>query len=203
MKGRVIFMEELPATALGVKVSDGVILSAERRLSYGGYVLSRSAKKVFKIDRFGIAGAGIIGDVQTLTRIMNIEIKYYELYNNRKIGVKAAAKLLSVILYQNKWMPYISELLFGGIDDQGPQLYILDPIGSLIEDSYAAVGSGARTAIGVLEAEYDPSLSVDKAKEIVTKAMKAAIERDVTSGDGIDILIIKKDNTEEEFIKLT
>ncbi|MCG2909928.1 MAG: proteasome subunit beta, partial [Stygiolobus sp.] len=51
--------------------------------------------------------------------------------------------------------------------------------------------------------EYDPSLSVDKAKEIVTKAMKAAIERDVTSGDGIDILIIKKDNTEEEFIKLT
>ena len=195
-------MEELPATALGVKLNDAVILAGERRLSYGSFVLSRSAKKVFKIGRFGIAGAGIIGDVQTLTRIMDVEIRYYEMYNNRKITTKAAAQLLSVILYQNKWMPYISELIFGGYDDDGPKLFILDPIGSLIEDVYAAVGSGARIAIGVLESEYSPDLSVDKAKEIVIKAMKASIERDVTSGDGIDLLIIKKDGIQEEFVKI-
>ncbi|WP_369611504.1 archaeal proteasome endopeptidase complex subunit beta [Sulfurisphaera javensis] len=195
-------MEELPATALGVKLNDGVILAAERRLSYGGFVLSRAAKKVFKIGRFGIAGAGIMGDIQTLTRVMNVEIKYYEMYNNKPISVKAAAKLLSVILYQYKWTPFISELLFGGIDEEGPKLFVLDPIGSLIEDSYAAVGSGARVAIGVLEAEYDPNMSLDKGKEVVLKALKAAIERDVTSGDGIDILMIKRDNTSaEDFIK--
>lgn len=196
-------MEELPATALGIRLNDGVILAAERRLSYGGFVLSRSAKKVFKIGRFGIAGAGIMGDIQTLTRIMNMEIKYYEIYNNKPISVKSAAKLLSVILYQYKWTPFISELLFGGIDEEGSKLFVLDPIGSLIEDNYAAVGSGARVAVGVLEAEYDPSMSLDKGKEIVTKAIKAAIERDTTSGDGIDILTIKRDNTtSEDFIKI-
>ncbi|BAB65301.1 MULTISPECIES: archaeal proteasome endopeptidase complex subunit beta [Sulfurisphaera] len=196
-------MEELPATALGIKLNDGIILAAERRLSYGGFVLSRSAKKVFKIGRFGIAGAGIMGDIQTLTRLMNVEIKYYEMYNNKPISVKAAAKLLSVILYQYKWTPFISELLFGGVDDEGPKLFVLDPIGSLIEDNYAAVGSGARVAIGVLESEYDPSMNLDKGKEIVLKALKAAIERDVTSGDGIDILTIKRDNTSsEDFIKI-
>lgn len=196
-------MEELPATALGVKLNDGVILAAERRLSYGTFVLSRSAKKVFRVGRFGIAGAGIMGDIQTLTRLMNIEIKYYELYNNKPISVKAAAKLLSVILYQYKWTPFISELLFGGVDVDGPKLFVLDPIGSLIEDNYASVGSGARIAIGTLESEYEPNLSVDKGKELVIKAMKAAIERDVTSGDGIDVLVIKRDNSfSEEFIKL-
>mgnify|MGYP001772586069 CR=1 FL=1 len=196
-------MEELPATALGVKLNEGIILAAERRLSYGGFVLSRSAKKVFKLGRFGIAGAGIMGDIQTLTRIMNMEIKYYEMYNSKPISVRSAAKLLSVILYQYKWTPFISELLFGGIDEEGPKLFVLDPIGSLIEDSYAAVGSGARVAVGVLEAEYDPSTPLDKGKEIVTKAIKAAIERDTTSGDGIDILTIKRDNTStEDFIKI-
>ncbi|MBP1358264.1 MAG: archaeal proteasome endopeptidase complex subunit beta [Sulfolobus sp.] len=196
-------MEELPATALGIRLNDGVILAAERRLSYGGFVLSRSAKKVFKIGRFGIAGAGIMGDIQTLTRIMNMEIKYYEIYNNKPISVKSAAKLLSVILYQYKWTPFISELLFGGIDEEGSKLFVLDPIGSLIEDNYAAVGSGARVAVGVLEAEYDPSMSLDKGKEMVTKAIRAAIERDTTSGDGIDILTIKRDNTSsEDFIKI-
>ncbi len=38
-------MEELPSTAIGLKTSDGIILGSERRLSYGGYVLSREAKK--------------------------------------------------------------------------------------------------------------------------------------------------------------
>nr|6Z46_H Chain H, Proteasome subunit beta [Sulfolobus acidocaldarius]6Z46_I Chain I, Proteasome subunit beta [Sulfolobus acidocaldarius]6Z46_J Chain J, Proteasome subunit beta [Sulfolobus acidocaldarius]6Z46_K Chain K, Proteasome subunit beta [Sulfolobus acidocaldarius]6Z46_L Chain L, Proteasome subunit beta [Sulfolobus acidocaldarius]6Z46_M Chain M, Proteasome subunit beta [Sulfolobus acidocaldarius]6Z46_N Chain N, Proteasome subunit beta [Sulfolobus acidocaldarius]6Z46_V Chain V, Proteasome subu len=189
-------------TAIGIKTKDGVVLAAERRLSYGDFVLSKSARKVFKLGRFGIAGAGIVGDIQTLTRIMNVEIKYYEMYNSRKISARAAAKLLSVILYQNKVLPYISELLFGGVDEDGPKLFILDPIGSLIEDSYAAVGSGARVAIGVLEAEYNESLTSEAAKELAIKSMKSAVERDVMSGDGIDILIINKNNIYEDFIKI-
>ncbi|BDC19284.1 archaeal proteasome endopeptidase complex subunit beta [Acidianus sp. HS-5] len=183
-------MEELPSTAVGIKLNDGVILAAERRLSYGGYVLSKQAKKVHIISRFGIAGAGLFGDLQALTRIMNAEIKYYELYNERPISTKAAAKLLSIILYQYKYTPFISEILFAGVDNGVSQLYVLDPLGSLLDDVYAAVGSGARVAIGVLEAEYDQKMPLDKGKEVVIKSIKASIERDITSGDGIDILTI-------------
>ncbi len=183
-------MEELPSTAVGIKLKDGVILAAERRLSYGGYVLSKQAKKVHIIGRFGIAGAGLFGDLQALTRIMNAEIKYYELYNERPISTKAAAKLLSIILYQYKYTPFISEILFAGVDNGISQLYVLDPLGSLLDDVYAAVGSGARVAIGVLEAEYDQNMPLDKGKEIVIKSIKASIERDITSGDGIDILTL-------------
>ncbi|MEM0374542.1 MAG: archaeal proteasome endopeptidase complex subunit beta [Sulfolobaceae archaeon] len=196
-------MEELPATALGIRTNEGVILGAERRLAYGGYVLSRAAKKVHKIGRFGIAGVGLFGDLQLLTRIMNVEIKNYELHVGRMIPVRSAAKLLSVILYQYKFMPFISEILFAGIDENGPQLFVLDPIGSLIEDVYAAVGSGAKVAIGILESEYSPDISIDNAKNLAIKALRATIQRDVTSGDGIDILVLKKDgNSEENFIPI-
>lgn len=188
-------MEELPATALGIRIDDGIVIAAERRLSYGGYVLSKQAKKISKVGKFLMAGAGIYGDLQTLTRVMNVQIKYYEMSTGRPISVRAAAKLLSVILYQYKIMPFISEILFGGIDNNGPQLYVLDPIGSLIEDSYAAVGSGARVAIGVLEAEYNPKMDLDSTVQLATKAMRASIERDVTSGDGIDIIALDKNGT--------
>ncbi|MCI2415586.1 MAG: archaeal proteasome endopeptidase complex subunit beta [Candidatus Aramenus sp.] len=193
-------MEELPSTAVGIKLKDGVILGAVRRLSYGGYVLSKSAKKVFSLGRFGIAGAGLFGDFQSIVRIMNVEIKYYELANNRPITTKAAAKLLSVLLYQYKYMPFISEILFGGIDDGTPQFFVLDPLGSLLDDVYAAVGSGARVAIGVLESEYKDTLSVSEGKELVIRALRASIERDVTSGDGIDVLTITRDKIDSEFI---
>ncbi|MBW9140535.1 MAG: archaeal proteasome endopeptidase complex subunit beta [Candidatus Aramenus sp.] len=193
-------MEELPSTAIGIKLKDGVILGAVRRLSYGGYVLSKSAKKVFSLGRFGIAGAGLFGDFQSIVRIMNVEIKYYELANNRPITTKAAAKLLSVLLYQYKYMPFISEILFGGIDDGTPQFFVLDPLGSLLDDVYAAVGSGARVAIGVLESEYKDTLSISEGKELVIRALRASIERDVTSGDGIDVLTITRDKIDSEFI---
>jgi len=45
-------------------------------------------------------------------------------------------------------------------------------------------------------------LTIEEAKNLVTRAIKSAISRDIMSGDGIDFLIITKDGTREESIKL-
>jgi len=37
------------ATAVGITFADGVILAAEKRVSFGNYVVSKSGKKIFKI----------------------------------------------------------------------------------------------------------------------------------------------------------
>ncbi|BBD71982.1 proteasome subunit beta [Sulfodiicoccus acidiphilus] len=194
-------MEELPATAVGMALKDAVVLAAERRLSYGGYVISKAAKKVNKLGRFGIAGVGLFGDLQALERIMEVEMKYYELYNGSSISVKAAAKLLSTLLYQYKYTPFISETIFGGVDAHGPQLFILDPLGSLIEDNFAAVGSGAKVAIGVLETEFRKEMSIEEGKNLALKSVKASIERDVLSGDGVDVLVISNAGVQESFFR--
>jgi proteasome beta subunit len=89
----------------------------------------------------------------------------------------------------------------GGLDDEGPSLYVLDVLGSLIPDKYAAVGSGTEIAVGVLEEGYKEGLSVEEAKPLVTRAIKSAISRDAMSGDGIDFLIITKDGVAEESVK--
>ncbi|MEM4789444.1 MAG: proteasome subunit beta, partial [Ignisphaera sp.] len=129
------------ATAVGLKVNEGIVVGAEKRISYGGFVLSKAGKKVFKIgDRMAMAAAGLFGDMQTISRIITAEVMYREVLTSRKISVRATAKLLSAILYSYKLMPFISEIIFAGYDEEGFHLYVLDPIGSLIEDEYAAVG---------------------------------------------------------------
>ncbi len=51
------------ATTVGLVCKDGAILASERRYSYGTFVMSKVAKKVFKItDNIGVGCAGIIGD---------------------------------------------------------------------------------------------------------------------------------------------
>ena len=191
------------ATAAGVKVKDGVVLGAEKRFSYGGYILSKVGKKVFAIgDRFGIACAGLVADIQAISRIMLAEVKYYETVTGRPMSVRTAAKLLANVLYSYKLMPLISETLFGGVDNTGPHLFVMDPLGSLIEDDYASVGTGAPIAIGIIESEYKPEMNIDEAKNLVIKSIKAAVSRDALSGDGIDILIITSEGIKEEFIRI-
>jgi proteasome beta subunit len=190
----------LGATTVGLRVEEGVVLASEKRISYGFTVTSKSAKKIFKIsDHLGIACAGLIGDMQAIARSLRAELRLYELDTNRKMSIKAAAKLLANILFSQRYMPLMSETLVGGVDDTGSHLFVLDVIGSLIEDDYAALGSGATIAIGILETGYRKDMTVDEARSLAIKAMRAAIERDALSGDGIDVLAITKKGAEEGF----
>jgi proteasome beta subunit len=74
-------------------------------------------------------------------------------------------------------------------------------LGSVIPDKYAAVGSGAEIATGVLEDGYKDNMEMEEAKKLVERAMKSAISRDVMSGDGIDMLLITKEGIEEHSVK--
>jgi len=119
----------------------------------------------------------------------------------RSIAVKAAAKLLSNLLFAHRLAPLITQTIVGGIDEEGPSIYVLDVLGSVMPDKYAVVGSGTEIAMGVLEEAYKDNLSMEEAKDLVTRAMKSAISRDIMSGDGIDFLIITKKGIQEESIK--
>lgn len=187
------------ATTIGIVCSDGVVLASEKRMSYGYFVMSRASKKVFKItDRVGAACAGLMGDMQTLVREVAAYSNLHALETGRSVSVRATAKLMGNLLFRRRLFPYITQTIVGGVDENGPALFVLDPLGSVIEDKYASVGSGAELAMGILEAEYRSDITVEEAKELAKKAIKAAIARDVGSGDGVDLLVITKDGVKEE-----
>lgn len=191
----------LGATTVGVVCKDGVVLSSEKRVAYGYMVMSKMGRKIFKItDTIGAACAGLVADMQILIRQVGAYSKLFELEHNRKITVRTTAKTISNLLFQRRLFPYITQTIIGGIDDEGPNLYVLDPLGSLIPDKYATVGSGAEIAVGVLEAGYKEGLTLQEGRDLVFSAMKSALARDIASGDGVDILIISKDGIKEESI---
>ena len=190
------------ATTVGIVFHGGVILAAEKRVTYGGFIMSRGGKKVFKVtDRIGVACAGLVGDMQILAREMEAQANLYSMDVGRPISVNSAAKLMANVLFNRRYAPLITQTIVGGIDEDGPSLYVLDVLGSLIPDKYAAVGSGTETAIGVVEEGYKENLSLKEAKELITRGVKAAINRDAMSGDGLDFVIITKDGVTEESTK--
>jgi proteasome beta subunit len=190
------------ATTIGAVFHDGVILASEKRVAYGYLIVSKGVKKVFKItDQIGAACAGLVGDMQILAKEVEAQASLYSMDVGRKISVRSASKLMANILFNRRYAPLITQTIVGGLDEEGPSLYVLDVLGSLIPDKYAAVGSGTELAIGVLEESYKETMKLKEIKDLVTRAIKSAISRDVMSGDGIDFLIITKDGVTEETIK--
>jgi proteasome beta subunit len=190
------------ATTIGVVCRDGVILASEKRVAYGYLIVSKGVKKVFKItDQIGAACAGLVGDMQILVREVEAQANLYSMDVGRRISVRSAAKLMANILFNRRYAPLITQTIVAGLDEEGPSLYVLDVLGSVLPDKYAVVGSGTEIAIGVLEEGYKEDMKVKDAKELVTRSIKSAISRDVMSGDGIDYLIISKEGITEESTK--
>ncbi len=186
------------ATVVGMTFKDGIMLGAEKRISYGNYLVSRSGKKVFRIsDNVGAACAGMVADMQILVREMQSLVKIREFELRRPIPPNSVAKLMSVLLFERRFFPLITQVIIGGVDDK-PSIYVLDPLGSVIPDEYSCVGSGTEIAIGVIEAGYSRDMGENSAKELLAKSIRSAVKRDTASGDGVDILTITKQGSKEE-----
>jgi proteasome beta subunit len=187
------------ATTVGIVCVDGVILASEKRVTYGGFIMSRGGKKVFKVtDQIGVACAGLVGDMQVLAREVEAQAKLFSMDVGRKISVRAASKLMANILFNRRYAPLYTQTIVAGLDEEGGSLYVLDVLGSLIPDKYSAVGSGTEVAIGVIEEAYKETITIKEAKELITRAIKSAVNRDSMSGDGIDFLIVTKEGVTEE-----
>jgi proteasome beta subunit len=152
--------------------------------------MSKSAKKVFQITpKIGAACAGFVADMQMLIRDATAAINLYKIENRIEPKVRTVAKILSNYLFSSRFFPYLMESIVGGFDEDGSHIIVLDPLGSMIEDDYAVVGSGAEIAIGVVESEYRENMTPKELYDLSIKAIKASMARDAASGNGIDILI--------------
>jgi len=189
------------ATAIGAIYDNGILLAADRRVSYGTFIMSKNAKKVYKItDKVAIVSAGLISDIQTLVRTAKYDANMYKLQTNRDMTARAMAKLLSNALFSMRLTPLLTQTIVGGFDFDKKSVYVLDAMGSIIEDKYAALGSGATVALGVLESTFKDGLNYDALKGLVLNAIRAALERDTASGNGLDLLNIDQRGMTEEFV---
>jgi proteasome beta subunit len=190
------------ATAIGISYDGGIILAAEKRVSYGNFVVNKNTKKIFPVTEFvGAACAGMIADMQVLVRQVSALAKIRRLEIRRNVATNSIAKLMSVIMFERRFFPLLTQVVVGGVEYR-PQIFTLDPLGSVLPDDYAAVGSGAEMALGVMDAEYSRDMSEENARNLVIKAIKSSILRDSSSGDGIDMLTITKNILREDMLAI-
>jgi len=178
-------------TTIGVVCRDGVILASDTRVTMGFYVAHKYGKKIYKIDdHLAMTIAGTVADAQRTVDILTANAQLYKLNMGRPMPVNSAARLVANLLFSSRYLPLLTQVLVGGVDDSGPHVFSLDPFGSLTEEKCVATGSGSPIAYGVLEDKYKENMPVKEVLPIIVKAVGSAMKRDAASGDNFNVAII-------------
>ncbi|MEA3378254.1 MAG: proteasome subunit beta [Nanoarchaeota archaeon] len=194
-------------TTVGIVCKDGIILAADKRATAGGLVSNRRTKKVHQIsEHMAITTAGLVSDAQLFTRIIKAQLSLITIRKGKEPIVKEAAHLLASLSYSNirkpSMVPGIVGFLLAGVDKNGNHLYELGIDGSVTKsEDFRSDGSGSIFALGVLETLYKKDMLCSDGIKLVVKAINAAIQMDVHTGNGIDVFKITKDGVKKVLTK--
>ena len=185
-------------TTIGIVCQDSIVFATDTRATMGSFIAHKHAKKVLKIDdHLAMTIAGAVGDAQAVFEILKANASLFKCENGRPMPVKSATRLLANLLFSVRVAPLLLQALVGGVDDTGPHIFALDPLGSVTEEKCVSTGSGSPIAYGILETEFKEGMTEKEALPIIVKAVGSAMKRDSASGDSFDVAVITREGFRE------
>jgi proteasome beta subunit len=183
-------------TILGIVCKNGIVMAGDNRVTIGqSLIVQKDYEKVYPINNYLLfAGCGSATETQKVAKILTAELKLKELRSKSRPSVKQAASLLSNIQVSQ------SAFILSGVDEDG-ETYLYEITGgflNLVKDYTASLGSGMPYVLGLLERQYKKGLSVREGIELAKESLKSSTQRDVASGNGIDIYSITKEGIKKE-----
>ncbi|XP_074555885.1 proteasome subunit beta type-1-like [Curcuma longa] len=204
-------------TCVAIAGSDYCVIAADTRLSVGYSIYTRDYSKICKLeDKCVLATSGFQGDMKALQKNLAARHLIYQHQHNKQMGCPAMAQLLSNTLYYKRFFPYYTFNILGGLDSNGKGcVFTYDAVGSYERVGYSAQGTGAGLIIPVLDNQLkSPSplllpakdavtpLSEVEAVDLVKDVFASATERDIYTGDKVEIVVINASGIRQELMEL-
>ncbi|KAK2195004.1 bifunctional Proteasome beta-type subunit [Babesia duncani] len=175
-------------TTLGFVFDHGVIVAVDSRASSGSTIATQSISKVIEINSYLLGTmAGGAADCCYWERHLAKLCRLYELRNEERISVAAAAQYLANIFFYFRGYGLSAGTMIAGCDHRGPQLFLVMDSGEKLAGRLFSVGSGSMFAYGVVDQGYRSDLSVDEAVALATRAIYHAAHRDAFSGGAVNV----------------
>ena len=173
------------ATIVAVDCTDGVLLAGDRLVVRDGAVVG-TRRHVFEFEDVGAAAVG--DDPDAFRRQLDAAIRAYTVEGGEP-GMDAVARMAADAVGAGD-----VEALVVARDESG-WAQVRSVTDGVLDERIAALGSGAPTVLGRLEAIGDVDL--EDAESGVRKAFQAAAARDPGTGEEIDVWRLADEGDEE------
>jgi 20S proteasome subunit alpha 2 len=166
-------------TSLGIKARDGVVIATEKKLP--PLMDEKSLEKVSKLtDSAGQVHSGMGPDARVLLRKGRKAAQKYFRYYKENITVLGLVRELAAIMQEYTQSggvrPFGVSLLVAGVDDDGPQLFQVDPSGSYFGWKASAIGKNMINARTFLEKRYNDDMELEDAIHTALLTLKEGFD---------------------------
>jgi len=176
---------KLGSTAIGIQTSEGVILAVEKRIT-SPLMEPTSIEKIVEVDtHIACAFSGLTADSKTLIDRARVESQNHWFTYDEKMQVESVAQAVSNLAIQFgdsdddagvMSRPFGVAMLFAGYDENGTQLYHMDPSGTYLQFDAKAIGSGSEGAQQSLQEAYHKSITLKEATKSAFTILKQVME---------------------------
>ncbi|AQZ09118.1 PRE10 (YOR362C) [Zygosaccharomyces parabailii] len=177
-------------TSVGIRCNDGVVFAVEK-LVLSKLLVPKRNVKIQTIDRHvGCVYSGLIPDGRHLVNRGREEAQSHKKTYSEPIPLPTLADRLGYYVQAhtlyNSVRPFGVTAIFGGVDEKGPHLYMLEPSGTYWGYKGTATGKGRQTAKAELEKIIDQHPEGISARHAIKEAAKV-------------IYMAHEDNKEKDF----
>jgi 20S proteasome subunit alpha 7 len=140
---------------IGLRVKDGVVLAVEK-LVHSKLLVPGANRRIQAIDRhIGLASSGLLADGRHISNrardeAANYRDNYRELAPLKELSDRLSLYVQAYTLYSSV-RPFGCSTILGGVDKNGPSIYVIEPSGVFYGYHGAAVGKGRQLAKTELE----------------------------------------------------
>lgn len=187
-------------TSLAITTDSSIIIASDTRHCSEMGINSREASKIYKLDEFFLVLTGFYADGYDISIRLKYALMDYKSRNNRNIKISSLANLLHNLLYSRRFFPYYSYALLCGFEGDEPCIFSYDPVGSYSKTKCRVDGSSGAMIQPILDSVVDGKnwecerkiLNCEEVEELVKMVFVSATERDVNTGDSLEMVIMKK-----------
>ena len=183
-------------TSLGIKAKNGVVLCTDKKLS-SKLIESADVHKLEKITpSCGFVYSGVGPDYRVLVKKARKQAQaYYLTYRGLKpirALVQDTAAVCQEYTQSGGVRPFGVSLLVAGFDDEGPQLFQVDPSGAFFGWQASAIGKNSKNAKSFLEKRYNEDVELDDAIHTALLTMREGFEGEMNEHN-IELAVIGED----------
>ncbi len=185
-------------TTVGIKTPEGIVLATDRRATMGYYVADKDVVKIEPLDEnSAITIAGSVSQAQSFAHMLRINLEYTKARRGWDLSPAELAKLSAHSIQRAGGIH--GQFILATRDESGAKLWDVGGDGSLIpKKDFTVSGSGTGPAVGVMEStDWENVKTLEDAKTVCTKAIKASTQRDVASGNGLVVYVLPNEGDYE------
>ena len=178
-----------------VKGKDFVLIAADNYSMNAIIRQSNQCTKLKNIDQNKVLGlSGLPADRELFSEYVLRNMHLNRIRQGFPMSTHAIATFSRTELAASlREQPCQVNILLAGVDDDGPHLYWIDYLASMVELPKAAHGFASYFLLGILDRYYKPNLTQEEALDICKKCIQELRDRCILSQTEFSIKIVKKE----------